>query len=112
MAGWHHQLNGHEFGQTPGIGNGQGGLACYIYLASKLEFEGICVHQETERDWGGGRKRESNGHKLPTADNSVPLLEPQKRHASELLVVGFPRRKQKRKILLKHMFSTYFTITS
>ena len=27
MAGWHHQLNGHEFEWTPGIGNGQGGLA-------------------------------------------------------------------------------------
>ena len=26
MVGWHHQLNGHEFGQTPGVG-GQGGLA-------------------------------------------------------------------------------------
>ena len=28
MAGWHHRLNGHEFEQTPGIGDGQGGLAC------------------------------------------------------------------------------------
>ena len=28
MAGWHHQLDGHEFGWTPGVGNGQGGLAC------------------------------------------------------------------------------------
>ena len=28
MLGWHHQLNGHEFGQTPGVGDGQGGLAC------------------------------------------------------------------------------------
>ena len=28
MAGWHHQLNGHGFGWTPGVGNGQGGLAC------------------------------------------------------------------------------------
>ena len=27
MAGWHHQLNGHEFGWTPGAGDGQGGLA-------------------------------------------------------------------------------------
>ena len=25
---WHHWLNGHEFGQTPGVGDGQGGLAC------------------------------------------------------------------------------------
>ena len=23
MVGWHHQLNGHEFEQTPGVGDGQ-----------------------------------------------------------------------------------------
>ena len=28
MVGWHHQLNGHEFGQTLGDGEGQGSLAC------------------------------------------------------------------------------------
>ena len=28
MVGWHHWLNGHEFGWTPGVGDGQGGLAC------------------------------------------------------------------------------------
>ena len=28
MAGWHHRLNGHEFDWTPGVGDGQGGLAC------------------------------------------------------------------------------------
>ena len=28
MAGWHYQLNGHEFEQAPGVGDGQGGLAC------------------------------------------------------------------------------------
>ena len=28
MVGWHHQLNGHEFGWTPGVGDGQGGLVC------------------------------------------------------------------------------------
>ena len=25
MAGWHHQLNGHGFGWTPGVGDGLGG---------------------------------------------------------------------------------------
>ena len=29
MAGWHHRLNGHELGQTPGDGEGQGSLACF-----------------------------------------------------------------------------------
>ena len=28
MVGWCHWLNGHEFEQAPGIGDGQGGLAC------------------------------------------------------------------------------------
>ena len=28
MVGWHHQLNGHGFGWTPGVGDGQGVLAC------------------------------------------------------------------------------------
>ena len=27
MVGWHHQLDGHEFEQTPGAGEGQGSLA-------------------------------------------------------------------------------------
>ena len=28
MVGWHHQLDGHGFGWTPGVGDGQGGLGC------------------------------------------------------------------------------------
>ena len=28
MVRWHHQLNGHEFEQTPGDGERQGSLAC------------------------------------------------------------------------------------
>ena len=28
MAEWHHRLDGHEFEQAPGVGDGQGGLAC------------------------------------------------------------------------------------
>ena len=28
MVGWHHQLDEHAFWWTPGVGNGQGGLAC------------------------------------------------------------------------------------
>ena len=29
MTGWYHELEGHEFEQAPGVGNGQGSLACY-----------------------------------------------------------------------------------
>ena len=28
MAGWHHRLDEHEFESTPGVCDGQGGLAC------------------------------------------------------------------------------------
>ena len=28
MVGWHHQLDAHEFEQAPGVGDGQGSLAC------------------------------------------------------------------------------------
>ena len=29
MVGWHHQLDGCDSERTPGVGDGQGGLACY-----------------------------------------------------------------------------------
>ena len=29
MVRCHHRFNGHEFGWTPGVGDGQGDLACY-----------------------------------------------------------------------------------
>ena len=28
MVGWHHQLDGHDFEQALGVGDGQGSLAC------------------------------------------------------------------------------------
>ena len=28
MVGWNHRLDGHEFEQAPGVGDGQGDLAC------------------------------------------------------------------------------------
>ena len=41
MVRWHHRLNGHEFGWTPGVGDGQGGLACCSPWSRK----------EVEHDW-------------------------------------------------------------
>ena len=35
MAGWHHQLSGCEFEWTPGVGDGQGGLACCYHGVTK-----------------------------------------------------------------------------
>ena len=38
MAGQHHRCNEHEFGQTWGDAEGQGGLACYS----------LCGHKESD----------------------------------------------------------------
>ena len=35
MVGWHHELDGHEFEQAPGVGDGQGSLA-------------YCSHKESD----------------------------------------------------------------
>ena len=29
MVGWHHRIDGHAFEQALGVGDGEGGLACY-----------------------------------------------------------------------------------
>ena len=34
-VGWHHRLVGHEFEQAPGVGDGQGSLACCSPWAHK-----------------------------------------------------------------------------
>ena len=35
MAGWHHQLDGHYFESTSGVGDGQGVLAWLIHGVAK-----------------------------------------------------------------------------
>ena len=35
MVGWHHWLVRHELEQAPGVGDGQGGLACFILWGCK-----------------------------------------------------------------------------
>ena len=37
MVGWHHQLDGHEFNQAPGVGEGQEGLVCCSHGDSKSQ---------------------------------------------------------------------------
>ena len=37
MAGWHYRLDGHQFEQAPGVGDGQGSLACYSPWLTKSQ---------------------------------------------------------------------------
>ena len=38
MVGWHHQLNGYEFEQAPGVGDGQGSLMCCTPCSRKESY--------------------------------------------------------------------------
>ena len=47
MVGWHHWLNGHGFGWTPGVDDGQGGLACWHFMGSQT----VRHYWATELNW-------------------------------------------------------------
>ena len=49
MVGWHHQLNGHEFEQTPGDSEGQGSLES-VLQSMGLQQQGKCG-DESEMVW-------------------------------------------------------------
>ena len=54
MAGWHHQLDGHEFEQALGVGEGQGSLECvlvYSCLGNPMDREARqpAVHDDHKR---------------------------------------------------------------
>ena len=50
MVGWHHQLDGHEFGWTPGVVDGQGGLGVLQFMGSqKVGHDWV-----TELSWTDG----------------------------------------------------------
>ena len=46
MVGWHHQLNGHEFQQTPGDSEGQGSLACCSPWGRRVRHDLLPEQQE------------------------------------------------------------------
>ena len=51
MVGWHHQLNGHEFEQTPGDGEGQGSLLCCSPWGHKqLDMTELLNNNKVEKD--------------------------------------------------------------
>ena len=37
MVGWHHRLDGREFEQDPGVGDGQGSLECRVHGVAKSQ---------------------------------------------------------------------------
>ena len=57
-VGWHHQLNGHEFGWTLGVGGRQGGLVCCspwghkeLDTTERLNWTELCQHQDCIKNY-------------------------------------------------------------
>ena len=48
MVGWHHQLDGHEFEQAPGVGDGQGGPA---HGRQSMGLQRVRHNWATELNW-------------------------------------------------------------
>ena len=46
MVGWHHQLNGHEFEWTLGVGDGQGSLVCCSPWGDKRAGYDLAIKQQ------------------------------------------------------------------
>ena len=46
MVGWHHRLDGHEFEQTPEVGDGQGSLVCCSLWGCRVRHNWV-----TELNW-------------------------------------------------------------
>ena len=51
MVGWHHWLNGHEFEQAPGVGEGQGSLACCSLWGCKKSDSWVTEQQQYITKW-------------------------------------------------------------
>ena len=52
MVWWHHQLDGHEFEQAPGVGDGQGSLACCSPWSLRARHDWVTELNWTELFWG------------------------------------------------------------
>ena len=54
-GGWHHRLDGHEFEQAPGVGEGQGNLVCFSPWGCRVGHNWATEQQQdrekTNIDW-------------------------------------------------------------
>ena len=90
MVGWHHRLNGHEFEQTPGDSEGQGGLACCSPWGHKESDTTEPLSNDNKdadtrcRVGVGARKPKGRGHCLCLKFSQIPGSEKRGENEEEL----------------------------
>ena len=72
MAEWHHWLDGREFEWTPGVGDGQGGLACWRFMVSQR----VRHDWANELNWAEGALLWSSGNVLELDRSGYTTCEP------------------------------------
>ena len=70
MLGWHHRLDGHDFEQALGVGDGQGGLACCSPWGRKESNVTERVNDNTAHQ---AESRRSNQQRRTQQRNCLPL---------------------------------------
>ena len=70
MVGWHHRLNGHEFEQAPGDGEGQGNLACCSPWGHRESDTTEWLHNNNDNQ----QENESRGHPQMTVALSLTFF--------------------------------------
>ena len=72
MVGWHYRLNGHELEQTPGDGEGQGGLECCspwgrkeLDMTKPLNNKGRLLGEVAQEGCEGGKSSQGLGDSCP-----------------------------------------------
>ena len=75
MVGWHHQLNGHEFEQAPGVGDGQGSLvSCSPWGHKEWDMAEQLNSNTTERRSNLSILKKSTLNVIGRTDAEAPIL--------------------------------------
>ena len=74
-AGWHHRLYGHEFEQTLGVGDGQGGLACCDSCRQRVGHDWATVLNWIELNGHRRKKKRLYFRQLPTDTNPEIMVK-------------------------------------
>ena len=96
MVGWHHQLNGHGFGWTPGVGDG-------------LETWHAAVHGVAKSRTRLSNWTELNSPVMETELASYPILQRKNQRVSDLPKVSRPGSGKVRHVLCSHQMFTKWT---